>query len=152
MNSNWNSQTGLQRQSKHLYQMLSWGLRCEPPSLTRIYGNTSFSETLMVFSVVRLRFNCFPILLTGSHRLVHQIFVELEDAKSSFSMWICKRTTCTEKKNFSCRAIEVCLFSNVVYGHEILTRTRRRKPAFFEVTLGWKHLVKNCIWHCSMNV
>ena len=100
MNSNWNSQTGFQRQSKHLYQMWSWGLRCEPPFLSRIYGKTSFSETLMVFNIVRLRFNCFRILLTGPHRLVHQIFIELEDAKSSFSMWICKRKTCREKKLF----------------------------------------------------
>ena len=121
--------------------MLKWGLRCQPPFLTRIYGKTSFSEKLMVFNIVKLRFNCFRVLLMGSHRLVHQFFVELEDAKSSFSMWICKRTACTEE-NFSCLAIKACLFSNVVYGHDILTRTRGRKPAFFEVNLGWKHLVK----------
>ena len=40
-------------------------------------------------------------------------WVELEVAKSSFSMWICGRT-CT-KNNFSCLAIEACMFSNVVY-------------------------------------
>ena len=69
--------------------------------------------------------------------------VELEDEKSSFLMWTCGRTACTEN-NFSCRAIEACMFSNVVYihGHEIFIFcwVLRSRTVFSEVNLGRNNL------------
>ena len=115
----------------------------------------SFPERLMLFSIVRLRFDCFWLLFMSSHRLVnHKRSVELEDAKPSFLMWICGRTACSQN-NFSCRAIEACMFSNVVYvhGHEIFVKFCGVKPSFPKwVREGTTFLEKNCIWYCSMNV
>ena len=94
----------------------------------------------MVFGVVGLRFNCFRILLMGSYI---RCIVELENAKASFSMGFCERTTCTED-NSPCRATEAGLFSNLVYvyGHQIFRRSLRSKTVFFEVHLGRKFLEK----------
>ena len=108
-------------------------------------------ERLLVFSVVRLRFNCFRILLMDSYI---KCLAELEIAKSSFSTWICERITCIEN-NFSCRATEAFLFSNVIYiyGHEIFRRFRSNKTVFFEVNLGRNFLEKKLFdiarWTCK---
>ena len=77
------SQQGFLGSSKHLYQLLSWGLRCKSSFWTRICENFP-SERLMVFSILRLRFNCFRMLFTGSHRLVYQMFSWVRRCKISF--------------------------------------------------------------------
>ena len=78
--------------------------------------------------------------------------VELEDAKSSFSMWICGRTTCTEN-NFSSRAIEACMFSNVVciHGHEIFCRVLRSKTVFSRVNSGRNNLFRKKMFLIMLN-
>ena len=129
------SQMGFLGSSKHLYQLLSWGLRCTSSFSTRICENF-LSERLMVFSFLRLRFGRFRILFTGSHRLVYQMFSCVGKWKISFSMRICERT-CTEK-TFRSPAIKVGLFSNAVFGYEhfweffkeIFRQFRRSKTVF----------------------
>ena len=78
--------------------------------------------------------------------------VELEYAKSSFSMWICGRTTCTENQ-FSCRAIEACMYSNVVYvhGHEIFCQVLRSKTVFSEVNSGRNNRFRKKLYLILLN-
>ena len=120
----------------------------------RVLWKKVFSGKAYAF-IVRLRFDCFWLLFMSSHRLVnHMSSVELEDAKSPFLMWICGRTTCSQN-NFSCRAIEACMFSYVVYvhGHEIFVKFCAVKPFFPKwIREGTTFLEKNCVWYCSMNV
>ena len=141
-----NYEIGFLGSPKHLYQMLSWGLRCKRPFWIRFCENTSLPERFMLFSIERLRFDCFWLLFMSSHRLVHHMLIELEDAKSSFSIWICGRTTCTEN-NFSCCAIDACMFSSVVYvhGHEIFCRVLRSKTVFSEANSGKSNLFRKKI-------
>ena len=75
-------QMGFLGSSKHLYQLLSWGLRCKSCFSTRICTNF-IPETLIVFSILRLRCKCGRILFTGSHRLVYQMFSWVGRCKTS---------------------------------------------------------------------
>ena len=80
----------------------------------------------------------FSNIVNGLAQSYINCLVESENAKSSFSMGICERTTCTEN-NSPCRATEAGLFSNVafVYGHQVFSQIRTNKT-FFEMNLGKK--------------
>ena len=114
--------------------------------LTRISKKTSMSERRLVFSNVRLIFHCFRNCLWGRSHSYIKCLVVLEHAKSVFSMWLCQRTC--EEKNFSSRAKEACMFSNVVHvhEHEIFCRVRRTITAFFEVNVVRNNLFKKNFW------
>ena len=65
----------------------------------------------------------------------------------------CGRTTCSEK-NFSCRAIEACMFSNVVYvhGHETFCRVVRSKTVFSEMNSERNNFLRNKLYLIMLNV
>ena len=169
--------------------MLSWNMRCRPSFSTWLCEKTSFSENLIIFSIVRLRFNCFLIFLTCSCTFIAQMFCCVARSKIIFLMWICKKTTCTGKKF---RVVGYTLACSQVWfiGMKIFVEIGGVKPSYFkpfEVILEWTNLLgknlylillherlkvlkygnsahagdscggtnfylKNCIWHCSMNV
>ena len=75
-------------------------------------------------------------------------------------MRICEKTTCTENTFWS-TAVEVGLFSNVVFVyehffsffHEIFPQVRRSKSDFLKwMWEGRNFFSKTCFWHCSLNV
>ena len=59
-----------------------------------------------------------------------------------------------QKKNFSCRAIEACMFSNVVHvhSHENFCGVVRNKTAFSEVNLGRNNLFISKLYLIMLNV
>ena len=115
-----NYETGFLGSPKQLYQALSWGLRCKR-SFWHGFVKKRHSRKSLCFSALwDWRLIVSDYCLWPRRDSYFTCLVELEDAKSSFLLWIWPRTTCTENK-FTCRAREACMFSNVFYvhGHEI---------------------------------
>ena len=109
--------------------------------LTRFCEKTFFPERRLLFSIVRLRFNCFWILFMSSYRLVHHMFSWIGKCKFIFSMWICRRSTCTEN-NFSCRAIELACFQTwfMFMAMRFFGHVLRNKTVFSEMNWGRNNL------------
>ena len=65
----------------------------------------------------------------------------------------CARTTCSET-NFSCCAVEACMFSSVVYlhGHEVFCRVVRKKTVFSEVISRRNNLFVSKLFLIKLNV